>query len=248
MTVRQPEADVGGAARGVHSELVAEPADQPEHLLTCGAHGADRHHQWVDDDVLDADAVIGGSLDDLLGDLEPDVGVFADAGLVVADGDHGRAVFGDEGKHPLHHLVLAGHRVDQGFALVDLDTGLEGLDDRGVDRERHVGDRLDQLDRLGQERRLVGQWDAGVDVEHVGAGGDLGQGIGLDPAEVAVLHLLCEQLSARWVDSFTDHDEGPLEADDDFLGRRGDHGVGHGVVLSGSLPPFATSERTRSGG
>ena len=119
------------------------------------------------------------------GDLEADVGVLADAGLVVGDGDDGGAVLADQGQDALEALVLARHRVDEGLALVDREAGLERLDDRGVDRQRHVGERLHQPHRPGQDGGLVGERDAGVDVEHVGPGLDLGERIALDAAEVA---------------------------------------------------------------
>ena len=74
--LRHAEGDVGGAAGGVDLELLAQAPHQPEHLLAGGAHGADRHDQRIDDDVLRLDAVIGRALDDLLCHLEADVGVF----------------------------------------------------------------------------------------------------------------------------------------------------------------------------
>ena len=46
-----------------------------EHLLAGLAERPDRHDQRVDDDVRARDAVVGGALDDPLGDREPDVGV-----------------------------------------------------------------------------------------------------------------------------------------------------------------------------
>ena len=100
-----------------------------------------------------------------------------------------------------------------GLPLYTARPGLEGGDDRRVDRDRHVGDGLHQGDGSGQHRRLVGERDAGVDVEHVCAGFDLGDRVGFDPAEVAVLHLLGQQLAAGRVDALADHDEGTLEAD-----------------------------------
>ena len=113
------------------------------------------------------------------------------------------------------------------LALVDREAGLERLDDRRVDRQRQVGQALDELDGLGQDRRLVGQRDAGVDVEHVGAGLDLGEDVALDPAEVAGLHLLGQELAAGRVDPLADDDERPVEADDDLAGRGAEDGVGH---------------------
>ncbi len=86
-------------------------------------------------------------------------------------------------------------------------------------------------DGSGQHRRLVGQRDAGIDVEHVRAGFDLGDRIGFDPAEVAVLHLLGQQLAPGRIDSFADHHEGAFEADHHLPCRRADNGVGHAVLL-----------------
>ena len=67
-----------------------------------------------------------------------------------------------------------------------------------------------------EDRRLVGERNAGVDVEHVRAGGDLRQRVGLDAAEVARRHLRGEQLAPGGVDALADDDERPIEADDDL--------------------------------
>ena len=160
LAVRQPEADVRGAAGRVDLELLAQPADEREDLLAGLRQRADRHDQRVDDDVRARDAVVGGPLDDPLGDREPDVRVLADAGVVVADRHDRGAVLADERQDALEALLLAGHRVDQRLALVDREPRLERLDDRRVDRQRQVGQGLDELDRLGQDRRLVGERDA----------------------------------------------------------------------------------------
>ncbi len=87
-----------------------------------------------------------------------------------------------------------------------------------VDTERDVGDALNQLDRPSQQSRFVGERDPGVDVEHVCSRLDLGDGVGLDPAEVALFHLGRQELAAGRVDAFADHHEGTIEADDDLLG------------------------------
>jgi hypothetical protein len=93
VAVRQAEGDVGQAAGGVDLELVAQAAQQREDLLAGGAHGADRHDQRVDNDVMRLDAVIGGVLDDLLGNGEAHVRVFGNAGFIVGDRDHRHVVF-----------------------------------------------------------------------------------------------------------------------------------------------------------
>ena len=225
--VRQAEGDVRGAAGGVDLELLAQAADQAEGGDAGTAQGADRHDQGVDHHVGARDAMVLGPLDDLPGNLVAHVRVLGDAGFVVRDRDHGGAVLPDQRQHRFEALFLTGHGVDQGLALIDLQALLQGLDDRGVDRNRHVDQRLHQLDRVGQDPRLVGQRDAGIDVEHGGAGGNLGQGVGLDRAVVAGGHFSGELLAAGRVDALADHAERLIEADDDFLLVRTDQCVGH---------------------
>ena len=86
-------------------------------------------------------------------------------------------------------------------------------------RERHVGDRLDELDRLAQDRGLVGERNPGVDVEHLRTGLDLGDRVGDHRLEVAALHLLGQLLAAGRVDALADDHERPVEADHDLLRR-----------------------------
>ena len=85
----------------------------------------------------------------------------------------------------------------------------------------------------------------GVDVEHLGAGLDLGQDVALDAAEVAGLHLLGQGLAPGRVDALADDHERPVEADDDLARRGAEEGVGHvgevsAVVAGGSAGPPAT--------
>ena len=83
MAVGQAEAEVGRAAGRIDLQFVTQAADEGEELCPGIVDGADRHHQRVDDDIGTRNAVIGGALDDLPRDVEPDVGVFGDAGLVI---------------------------------------------------------------------------------------------------------------------------------------------------------------------
>ena len=143
--------------------------------------------------------------------------------------------------------MLAGDGIDEGLADVGVDAGLKRLDHRGVDAERDVGDRLDELDCGRQHGRLVGERYAGIHIEHVRTGGDLGERIGLHPAEVARAHLLCEHLAARRIDAFADHDERTVEADDCLARRGADDGVGHDAVRRVALPPVGAVD-WRAGG
>ena len=176
-------------------------------------------------------AVIGRAFDDFFGHRKTYVGVFRYSSLVVGDRDHRGFVLGHQGQYALEHLVLSGHGVHQCFALIDGQACLEGFDNGRIDAEWHIGNRLHQLHRLGQNTGLVSQWNACVHVEHVGASLDLRQCVGLDPAVVAVFHFFGEDLAARGVNALANNDEGLIEANVDFTGRGTDGGRGHECCL-----------------
>ncbi len=213
----------------VDLELALQPAQEIHEPRPGVVDRADRHHQRIDDHILALDAEIGGALDDPLGDGEAHIWVLGYAGLVVGDRDHRGAVFLDERQDALEPLLLAGHRIDQRLSLIGGEAGFERLDDRGIDRERNVDRLLHQLDAFGEDPGLVGERNAGIDVEHLRPGLDLGQRLGDDPAVIARRHLGREQLAPGRIDPLADHDEAALKADDDFLGGGGDEGFGHGT-------------------
>ena len=155
------------------------------------------------------------------------VRVFRDTGLVVGNGDDGGAVLRDQGEHRFEPVFLAGHGVDQRLALVGGQARLQRRHDGGIDGQRHVGDLLNQPDRLGQDRRFVGERYAGVDIEHVRSRLHLGDGVRGHTAVIAGLHLGGEHLAAGGIDALADDHERPVEADDDFPGGGTDDGVGH---------------------
>src|SRR5215831_2948779 len=251
---REPEADVGRTAGGVHLQLVLQALQQVHHLTAGLIDGSDRHDERIDYDITVRDAVVSGAMHDLLRHLEADIGILGDAGLVVGDRHHRGAVLLHERQHRFEPLLFAGDRVDERLALVDGKSRLERFHNRGVDRERHIGYRLHELHRLGENRRLIRQGDAGVDIQHVGTGRHLRQRIGLDAAEVPGSHLGREDLAPRGVDALADHHEGALEAEHDLAGCGADHGIGHEAILLvfawGSRPgyhglrPFSTPERS----
>ena len=162
----------------------------------------------------------GGDADDLAGELDALVGLHRDLVVVVGQRDDRRVVLLDQREDRRHAVVLGGDRVDQGTALVDREAGLERLDDRGVDADREVGQLLDHLDRLGQQLGLVGERDAHVDVEHVGAALDLRLDVALDRREVAVAELLLEDAAPGGVDPLADEGEARVVPDDHLAGGR----------------------------
>ena len=230
--VGQAEADVGGAARRVHPELGLQPLDERHHLSPCCADRPDRHHQRVDHNVRRRDAMVGRPVDDHPRDLEAHVGVLVDAGLVVGDGDDGRAVLRHQRQHRLESICLAGDRVDQRLPVVRRETCLERGDDRGVDGQGYVDHRLHLPNGLRQDGRLVGERDAGVHVENGRARLHLGDGVCADAAEVTVLHLLGEDLAPGRVDPLPDDRERSVVAEHDLARPRADDGLVHGVPPS----------------
>ena len=93
---------------------------------------------------------------------------------------------------------------------------------------------MDELDGFREDCRFVCQWNAGINIQHVRTGGNLGQGISLYSTKVSCSHFSSEDFPTSRVDPFADDDERPLEADDDFLGVRTDYSIGHGLILFGS--------------
>ncbi len=87
--------------------------------------------------------------------------------------------------------------------------------DESIDSGRSVRLWTSRMVR-GQDGRLVGQRDTRVDVEHVRAGLDLGEDVAFDPAEVARLHLLGQELATGRVDALPDDDERAVEPDGDL--------------------------------
>ena len=195
---------------------------------------AGRHQQGIDHHVGRRNTMIGGAPDDLFRHLETLIGIFRNAGLVIGDGDHGGAMLFDQGQHGFQHLVLAGHGINQGPAFISLQPRFQGRDDGTVDGQRRIRDRLHKADGGGQNSRLVRHGDAGIDIQHVGAGGDLGQRIGLDPGKIARRHFRRQQLAPGRVDALANDHEGAVEADRNLPVGRTDDGFGHAVSLSGS--------------
>jgi hypothetical protein len=70
--------------------------------------------------------------------------------------------------------------------------------------------------------------DSGTSVEHMGAGRDLGQGVGLDRGVVAGRHLGGQALAAGRIDTLADDAERAVEADRHLFAVRADACLSHG--------------------
>ena len=199
LAVRQAEAHVRRAAGGVDLELVAQPADAggtpaarrcaiaPIGMTSGSTMTSSRGMPWS----AARSTIRLATAKRTSGSSEMPVSSLEMATTAAP-------YLPDQRQDPLEALLLAGHRVHERLALVDARPGLERLHDRRVDRERQVDERLDEPDRVGQDRRLVGERDARVDVEHVGAGLDLGERVALDAAEVAVAASPRPGACGRW--------------------------------------------------
>jgi hypothetical protein len=192
VAVRDAEANVGGAARGVHTEFVLQATQQSEHLLPSLANGTDGHHEWVNHHVAGGDAVVGCPLNNSLGDGEPHVGIFRDARLIVGDSYNRSTVASHERQDALQYFFFTGNRVDQRLALVHREACFERFDNGRVNRQRHVGNRLHQLHGARKKCWFVREGDAGIHVEHVGTGFNLRNCVSFHSAEIAGFHFRCE--------------------------------------------------------
>ena len=181
-----------GPQVGVDLQLVAEPIEQGEDL------GGRQSPERVPIGMTSGstmmscgfDAVIHGAFDDLLwrrrsrtsGSMEMPV-----SSLEMAT--TGTSYFLISGRMASSFSSSPGDRIDQGAAARDLEHCLDGGGDGGVDRQRHVGPGSGRSPASarggggggGVQRRFGGVridgGDACIDVEDVGAGGDLLQRI-----------------------------------------------------------------------
>ena len=229
MAVGQAEADVGRAAGGVHAQLVAQAAHKRKNLLPGRGHGTDRHDQRVDHDVMRGNAEIGRAFDDLPGHRETHVGVLADAGVIIGNGNHGHVVFLDQRQDQFQTLFLARHRVQQRAALAGAQAFFQRAGNRAVDAQWHIDQCLNAQDQLAHQRRLdkivvsiarvaghlVGKDRARVHVQHHGTTGDLFQRVALDGGEIARLQLCRQLLAPGRVNTLANHTKGLVKADDD---------------------------------
>ena len=192
---------------------------------------SDGHGERVDDDVLDRDAVfVGSDPDELLGELQTTVRILRDCLLVIGQRDDGGAVALDQRQDELDALALHRDGIDKGLALIRREAGLECLNDRGVDAQGHIGERLHQAHGIAEEFDLIDQGCAHVDIEHHRAASDLLSDVDLYGGEVFDAQLLLELLAPGRVDALADDAEGLIGPDSHGRARRTEDGV-HGTPI-----------------
>ena len=178
--------------------------------------GADRHDQRIDDNILARNAEIGGAFDNFLGDGETHVRIFGNAGFVVGNSNHGTIIFLHQRQNAFKALFFASHGIQQWLALIGGNASFERLDDGAVDRERHGDIFLHELDAFGENARLVGQRNTGIDVKHLRARRDLRQRVIQHAGIIAARHFLGHDLAAGGIVALANHDETALIADHHF--------------------------------
>ena len=104
---------------------------------------------------------------------------------------------------------------------------------------------------MGQKRRFVGQGNAGVDVEHMRAGGNLRAGFFLHPSKIAGRHFGGQQLAAGGIDALADDAERVIETDPNFAAGGMQDGGGHGtpfcqVMRRAAGPPSGSVAQRRA--
>ena len=225
VVAREGERDVGQAARGAGAGAAAfdlrDGLDVVERVAVMFLHArADREDVRVEDDVLRVDA---GFLGEDLVAAHADADLVREGGglalLVEGHDDHRGAVAAAEAGAADELLVafLERDRVHDGLALHAAQAGLDDVEVRRIDHERHPGDvRLGRrhVQELRHRRAAVEQARVEVDVDDRGAGFDLLLRHAEGGAVVALLDVALEDPRAGDVGALTDVHEGAGSADD----------------------------------
>jgi len=103
----------------------------------------------------------------------------------------------------------------------------QGFYNRTVDAQGNINQALHQLDGFCQNVGLVGQWNACVDVQHMGSRGSLCQRVCRDRLEIVFLHFRCQFFAAGWIDTFPDYGEGAVKPDNVGFGLGFENSPGH---------------------
>ena len=203
---RHAKADVGHAKHRAHAlQLGLDHADGVHDLPGLGLVGRGGHGKAVDDHVLprNPDGVGGGH--DLARHGKAPLGRGRDAILVKREAHDGAAVVLGDGQHRLQHLALAVAGVDEGLAGIAAHRPLDGHGVGGVYLQRQRGHAGQLAGQAHQRGRLVYLGQARVDVQDLGAGLGLADGLAQHVVVVAGAQGLLQALLARWVDALADH-------------------------------------------
>lgn len=86
--------------------------EQGKDLLIGCVYGFDWYYQWIDNDVMSWNVVIGGLFDDFVGDFKVDVWVFGNVCFVIGDCYDWDIVFFDQGQDCFQFFFFVGYGID----------------------------------------------------------------------------------------------------------------------------------------
>jgi hypothetical protein len=139
--------------------------------------------------------VIGGALDDLLRDREAHVGILRNPVSSLEMPTTAAPYFFTRGSTDSSRSSSPVTELTSGLPLYTASPAANAATiDESIDSGTSVID-CTSSHRLREDRRLVGERDSGVDVEHVGAGFDLRDGVRRHAREVARCHFGCQDLA-----------------------------------------------------
>ena len=147
--------------------------------------------------------------------------VLRDAVFIQQQPDDDPAVFLHEREQPVHLFFFPGDGVEQRLAVVGAHRTLHCIGVAGIQAERQRCDRLQFLDKRGQDRRLVDVRDADIDVEDLCIAVLLAEAFCEKGIEFALFKRCPHLFTDAGIDPLPD--EQRLFADGDRSGERGHH-------------------------
>ena len=124
MAVGQTKRNIGGAACRIDFEFLFQPAQQAEHLIAGIVHGADRHDERIDNNILVGNPVIRGALNNFLATAKRTSGSIEIPVSSLEMATTAAPYLFTSGKTSSRRFVLAGDRIYQRLALIDREPSL----------------------------------------------------------------------------------------------------------------------------
>ena len=201
----QAKGHIGNAQRSVYPQLIPQ---QTQGFQCHGGSlpaGADGHGQCVHDNVVLGDAIGGGGVHNLFGNLKAPLCRFRNAVFIQGQGDHRAAVFLHQREYGFHALFFAVHRVDEGFSVIDSQGGLHHFRAGSIDLQRQIGNPLQLGNGLAHQGFFVDFRQAHVHVQHMGAALLLGYAFPEDVFHVVFPQRLLKALFAGRVNALANN-------------------------------------------
>ena len=127
----------------------------------------DRHGQRVEDKIFFIDAIIRGSLNDLLRNRDSFFGRIRDTALIESQRNDESAILGNEWEDHAHDLFFTVDRVDHGLTVIGAKSCFHGNRIGRIELKRKIRNRLQFSYRTKQKCRLVDLGKTDVNVEEL---------------------------------------------------------------------------------